>query len=274
MKGGKRPLGYTIIEVMIVLAVSGVMFLIAASFIGGKQERTSFTAGVSEMASRIQDTIQQVTSGQYSDVGLNCVFTGSNTSVSSGINAQGTNSSCIFLGKIIHFSEHNSAGGSHNYETFSLAGRLVNPTVSTPVTLASTYPSAIDPSLTTQQIIPQQLDVSAMKITPLVGSPPVPGPPVTNYSLGFIQNLGASTGAGSFQSGGQTIVMVYGRLLATPGISESAAANSLSNSVDYAQQAQICVTDHTQTAELIIGTNNNQLSVDVNRNPGLACPPS
>jgi len=264
MKGGKRPLGYTIIEVMIVLAVSGVMFLIAADFISGKQERTSFTEGVNEMASRIQDTIQQVTSGQYSDIGLNCSFTGSSTSVFSGTNPQGTNSTCIFLGKLIHFSEHDAAGGSHNYETFSLAGGLVNPTVSTPVTLANVYPAAIDPSLTTQQTIAQRLDVvTGMKVTPFVGSPPVPGPPVTNYSIGFIQNLGASTGAGSFQSGGQTISMVYGRTLSAPGMTEFAAATALNSNIDYAQKAQICLTDGTQTAELIIGTNNNQFSVDV-----------
>lgn len=55
MKGGKSPLGYTVVEVMIVLAVSGIMFLVAANFINGKQQKTSFANGVNEMASRIQD---------------------------------------------------------------------------------------------------------------------------------------------------------------------------------------------------------------------------
>ena len=68
MNGGKRPLGYTIIEVMIVLAVSGVMFIIAASFISGKQESTAFTEGANEFASQLQQTIAEVADGQYSDV--------------------------------------------------------------------------------------------------------------------------------------------------------------------------------------------------------------
>ena len=78
MLGGKnkQPLGYTIIEVMIVLAVSGLMFIIAATFINGKQQRATFTAGVNEMASELQNVIEQVNDGSYADVPLNCVSAG------------------------------------------------------------------------------------------------------------------------------------------------------------------------------------------------------
>ena len=50
----KQPFGYTIVEVMIVLAVSSAMFLIAANFINGKQERTAFSQGSNEMVSQLQ----------------------------------------------------------------------------------------------------------------------------------------------------------------------------------------------------------------------------
>src|SRR4051812_28553600 len=105
MNGGKLPLGYTVIEVMIVLAVSGLMFVIATNFISGKQAKTSFTAGSNELASKVQDLIGEVNDGKYSDIPLSCSANiGGPTSVSDGApdaETQGTNPQCVFLGKIL-----------------------------------------------------------------------------------------------------------------------------------------------------------------------------
>lgn len=104
MKGVKQPLGYTIIEVMIVLAISGLMFLIAANFISGKEESTSFTEGTNEFVTDMQSVINQVTDGQYSDISFQCVSSGGTLSFPSG-GSQGTNPACVFLGKFLYFPQ-------------------------------------------------------------------------------------------------------------------------------------------------------------------------
>jgi prepilin-type N-terminal cleavage/methylation domain-containing protein len=282
MKGGKRPLGYTIIEVMIVLLISGVMFLIASEFIGGKEQTTAFTQGVNTMASQIQNTIQEVIAGQYSDIPLSCTFNGvgSQTIPGIGTNSQGTNPECVFLGKIIRFTGQNSP----NYEVISLAGGQIDPSTLPASTtqqqlLNDAWPAVIcsgTSCLTTTDTIQQQINVVGMCITPL-GSASCSA---DFYNIGFIQSLGTPNGEGSFQSGAQPISMVYSPVTTPSGESYPSTADNLSinHNVDYAQSATICLSDSAgttsgQLAKLIIGSNNNQYGVTVQRvNAGTPCP--
>src|SRR4051794_6940104 len=110
MKGVKAPSGYTIIEVLIVLAVSGVMFIMAANFIDGKNSRTRFQQGSNELGSRVQSVIEEITDGQYSDIPFTCNSTSSSITITGTPQQQGKNYDCIFIGKIIHFS----VGGNQN----------------------------------------------------------------------------------------------------------------------------------------------------------------
>lgn len=263
MNGANRPLGYTIIEVLIVLAISGVMFLIASEFISGKEESTSFTQGVTSMASEIQNVIQQVDTGQYSDIGLNCTYNGSITTVVTGTNPQGTNNECVFLGKMMRFS----GLGQANYEVISLAGGQLNPAnfpanPNPQVLLTAAAPAVID-ALTTSQTIQQQLDVTGMSVTDASGAIHRN----TFYNFGFVLNLGTPDGNGSFESGSQPISMVY-----SP-VTTAQADSSINNNVYYAQSATLCVSDNAQLAKITIGVNNDQLGVDTTRlNVGSVCP--
>lgn len=274
MKGGKRPLGYTIIEVMIVLLISGVMFIIASQFISGKEQTTAFTQGVNTMASQVQNTIQEVVSGQYSDIPLNCTFNGGNTTIVPGNNAQGTNPECVFLGKLIRFTGLNSP----NYEVISLAGGQIDPTALPATTTAQQILNDTDPTvicsgtscLTTSQSIQQQLNIVGMSVTDASGIVHKN----TFYNIGFIQSLGTPNGQGSFQSGAQPISMVYSPVT-TPGAEPD---TSINGNVDYAQSATICVSDSAgttsgQLAKIIIGSSNNQYGVTVQRvDVGTPCP--
>lgn len=249
MLGGKnkhqhRPLGYTIIEVMIVLAVSGMMFVIAANFINGKQQRTAFTQGTNEMASQIQNVIEQVSDGQYSDIPLACSFNGTTTTVTSGAQSQGTNSTCTFLGKLFRFSSVNK----DTYKVLSLAAGRADASTGNP-TLASVDPVVIT-DLTSSQNIPQQLDVKNVSVNGHVSN---------YYNFGFSQGLGAASG-GSFQSGAQTVSLVYSPVnLSNPATSDTDVNGNLA----YAKSAAVCLTDGTRYARILIGSPNNdsQLSV-------------
>ncbi len=74
MPGGRnrQSLGYTIVEVLVVLAVSSFMFVIAANFINGRQERASFASGSNDLASALRNVLNQVADGHYSDVPMTC----------------------------------------------------------------------------------------------------------------------------------------------------------------------------------------------------------
>lgn len=271
MLGGKnqKPLGYTIIEVMIVLAVSGVMFLIAANFINGKQARTAFSEGVNEMASRIQDTIEQVTDGQYGDIPFNCTAS-SNSGASLGFNTasgntQGTNPSCVFVGKFFHLSASNDPS---SYEVFSLAaargatsllGQGVKPV----------YDPASGVDLTSKQTVPQHLQLSTTGVK-------VNGAG-RYYGFGFAQSQGtAGAVSGTYASGAQTISLVYGWSLTNSADGESQAASKLTGPwrMLSAKSAQFCLTDGTRYAQISVGDSSNgasQISVKVKMNGTTPC---
>jgi len=262
MRGGKnrQPLGYTIVEVMIVLAVSGVMFVIAAGFINGKQARAAFTTGVNEMASTIQDTLDQVSDGKYSDIPLNCSFNGSQTSITSGgSNQQGTNATCVFLGKMIRWDV-----GAADYTVYSLAGGRSTDfaTGTTDITNLSAADPRVITDLNTTGSVPQQLTVEKITIDSLTytGSPPYD--PV----FGFLQSLGTSSG-GALKTGGQTIGLYYMNLQQHTPIQSSVPL-----SIMPASTIDMCLTDDTRTAHITIGSgNDSQQAVNVRMTGNAPC---
>jgi prepilin-type N-terminal cleavage/methylation domain-containing protein len=255
MNGGKnrQPLGYTIVEVMVVLAVSGVMFLIAAQFISGKQEKAAFTAGVNDTASRIQDVIEQVNDGKYSDVPIGCALSlsGTGLTINGLVGAQqGTQNQCVFLGKLLEFN-----AGSPNYTVASIAGSFLSG--DTQPTLANDNPTLTSPYLDDSQVTPQSLDVTHILIKDDNGNPLALD---SVFNFGFIQSLGSSNGS-TFNTGAQTLLLVY---------SPSAGV------FKYAQAVTVCVTDHIQTSRLVLGGNavsQGSLNVDIQHvDPGVTCP--
>lgn len=101
----KKSAGFTIVETMIVLAVSASLFFIAAIFVGGKQAKTEFQVGVRNIQTELQQIINETASGYY---GLqntsSCTATGlpgSDLTFSPGTNNLGASGDCIFIGKAI-----------------------------------------------------------------------------------------------------------------------------------------------------------------------------
>ncbi|MEK7059197.1 MAG: hypothetical protein AAB971_00335 [Patescibacteria group bacterium] len=269
MKGVRQSFGYTVVELMIVLAVSGVMFIIAANFISGKQGKTSFIQGSNEMVSRIQGVIEQVTDGQYTDIPMSCTSNGSSLSITGAVKAQGTNPQCVFMGKIMHFSV---ASNRNKYEVFSLAGTRLKsdgtPAINfTDSRLTAVYfPSVVPPiNLTSQFTTPQNLDITDMKAVAADTGVVFPG----SYGVGFVQGMGTAgldingDADGSYKSGAQTISMVYLPVMANRN--EADAANSINAGlVNKAKSVCIAVSDGTRGALINIGTDEgSQISVEI-----------
>ena len=64
---GGRSHGFTIVETMIVLAVSGALFTSAIFFIGGRQQKAEFTASVRNFETSINDIANDVSDGYFAD---------------------------------------------------------------------------------------------------------------------------------------------------------------------------------------------------------------
>jgi len=98
--------GFTIVETMIVLAVTAALFISAVGLISGKQNKTQFTTAINGVKQQLEQIINESTSGYYPNgANFKCVASTTNTHVdlSAGSNQQGTNSSCVFMGKAIQF---------------------------------------------------------------------------------------------------------------------------------------------------------------------------
>lgn len=101
-----RMSGFTIVETMIVMAVTGIMFISVVLLINGKQQRAQFQFAVKDVQTQIRQIITETTAG-YNQLGNNtCSSFGGKPKLATGTtDTLGTNASCVFLGKTIIFSQ-------------------------------------------------------------------------------------------------------------------------------------------------------------------------
>ena len=111
--------GYTIVEALIFLAVSGGLLVASSTIISGRTENTKFSQGVVEVEQNLQDVFNDVSTGFFPSNGLfSCDNTGPDgLNISSVASAQGTNSGCIFVGKLIKF-----VPDSTDYTIYTMVG--------------------------------------------------------------------------------------------------------------------------------------------------------
>ncbi|HVC36673.1 MAG TPA: prepilin-type N-terminal cleavage/methylation domain-containing protein [Candidatus Dormibacteraeota bacterium] len=274
MTGGedKKSHGYTIIEVMIFLAISGFMFILAIAFVSGKQAKSEFKQGTNDINQQVQTVINDVSNGFYpSNSNFSCSAGASGpptfTNIATEQGQNGGHSSfgqggCIFLGKVIQFSPQGSGGVGYNI--FSVAGRQYmdgSNIVST--NLQQAAPTAIAApkspiSLTENKTLEWGLSVTK---TFYDGN---------NINCSPSQNLGSIAFFGSFgqyagtdlQSGAQSVMVacVPGSSLNNSG---TQTVNDITNITDTDvvsnSQFVICFAGgQNQRASLTIGSTNGQ----------------
>lgn len=94
--------GYTIVEVMLFLAISGVIFAGAVTVFSGQQNRTGFSQGIRDLASQIQKDVDEVSSSVFLGGGNFTCTTSAVTGraqLSVGTPGLGSNQDCMFLGR-------------------------------------------------------------------------------------------------------------------------------------------------------------------------------
>jgi hypothetical protein len=113
--------GYTIVEVMIFLAVTMGLFAMIAGTFSGRQATTEFSVAAREMESRLQDIANDVSTGFYNNPGtFRCTLSGGAPLIDTvSPTAQGTNNACIFIGRVVQFDLATSA---KDFNLYSVVG--------------------------------------------------------------------------------------------------------------------------------------------------------
>jgi hypothetical protein len=118
----KREVGYTIIEVMLFLAASGAMLTGALLVFGGQNSRVQFAQGMRDLESKIQDTVNDVSTGYFpNSTKINCTISATGApqlSIRSTANEDiGQNEQCQLLGKVLHFPVN-----TENFKVYGVVG--------------------------------------------------------------------------------------------------------------------------------------------------------
>ncbi len=140
--------GYTIIETLIYLGVTSMLFVSAAALISGQQGKTEFVQSVREVESYISDISNDVSTGYFpsSDVGCNHVGSGP---VLVGSGELGTRGSCLYIGRLFHVFP-DEADGDHRITVYTIVGTRKQST-------AANSPEATNLSEANVSIFPGQL---------------------------------------------------------------------------------------------------------------------
>lgn len=204
--------GYTIIEVLLFVAISGFMFVVAAIFINGKQAQVAFKQGMNGANSEIDSIVNQVANGEYNSLGnYKCsAGAGSGPQFTNGSQDQGANEGCIFVGKVLQF---NPAGNPSSYEIYTVAGRQFDATTGEAVTsFSAALPCVVDscggsgPNLTTSGQLQDGLQITHM--LQCAGNDPDCTNGASVGAFGFFSSFSSlnSQKTGDLQSGSQSIV--------------------------------------------------------------------
>lgn len=215
MNGGKnrKPhgFGYTIVEVMLFLAISGFMFVLAAIFINGKQANAEFRQGINDANTQLRTVMNDVVNGFYPSANnFQCMTNLSGAPYfPAGTKNQGQNLGCLFIGKVVQFGVQgsgNSTDGWSGYSIYSVAGRqFANGSLTQPpASFADSQPVAITSGNITQKKA-FQWGITATSVCSPAPSLPAKCTSTTPGAIGFFGAFGSFDSSNTLQSGSQTV---------------------------------------------------------------------
>lgn len=271
--------GVTIIEAMIFLAVTGLLLISALAVFNGRISRTQFTNSVRELDAQLRTVTNDVASGLFPDTqGFTCTAASGNGPhiEDSGMTEQGTNTDCIFLGKVIQFGPAKggcsvgSTSGCDQINVITVVGQRHTSTDKEVTTLAEAKPLAIAPGTSDN---PDNEDITntitlpyGVEISRVIQQSPAPPCPCDVGSVAITQSLGKYSGT-DVVSGSQSlqVIPVPNTLVGDPindisaDIKSSLAGGSVNPGV------VVCLVSGTsnQRAAIRIGTNKREITTDV-----------
>lgn len=137
--------GYTIVETMIFLGVTGVLLISAMTLMAGRQATVQFSQAVTDVQSRMQEVVGQVANGYFPNNGqFSCIVAADSVppTFNNTPSPQGTSNDCVYLGKALSFNNNASNSG---YDVFSLAARRLDDSRREVSSIDNAYPTPIAP---------------------------------------------------------------------------------------------------------------------------------
>lgn len=263
--------GFTIVETLIVLAVTGTMLLMAATFVSGRQNKTQFQTAINSLQQQLQQIINQTSSGFYNNnADFSCIGTGTFVTLSNLTSkSQGSNEGCIFLGNALQFGTGAGDPAASQLAIIPIVGKQYSGLGTTqPVQdIATAKPRAVYP-------LGEGISTGAVSSDSMQGGLTVASsnPACTSGGMCYIKGaLKTQTGAivflsgdsngslasvdatGQFKPGGQQFSLwgVHGSVPAQPTSNVAAdignAAANPTNGLFPADSASICIASGTTT---------------------------
>lgn len=185
--------GYTIIEVMIVLAISGTILAAALIFFRGQQGETSFDVSVHDADSELTTRLKEVSTAlSYFPDQYSCRFDNATKKIVITADPpanQGTNRDCIVLGKA--FWPHKDSSDIDIYTV--IGSRLEDGTGSITTNLDHALPTVNGDLLKQTYTIGAATILSSQVLSNS-------GDTGTTYLVGYYSNLSGSSGVANLQS--------------------------------------------------------------------------
>jgi type II secretory pathway pseudopilin PulG len=268
-----RPLGFTIVETMIVLAIGTVVGISALILLTERLSKNDFMIASNNFVQHLQQVLTDTDSGYYFNNGnFTCnepASPGSTITISSGSTAQGSNYGCISLGTVLQL---HPLGQSSQYVIIPLAGNQYTDALNTevsetipqaqPIPIATYYgsPSTVDASQTAN--LDDGLQIYYLKADSNDGT----HVNVPVGAIGFLPgdasgNL-ASQDSTSISSNAQTLQLYY-----VGGTNVNEARPTLASQINAtnliaAKDVQICITNGGDESDLVTmnGTNASDIT--------------
>ena len=283
-----RAAGFTIVETLIVLAVTGFLFVAIAATLSGKQGRNQFIEAINNVQGQIQQSISEVQSGYYTNTNnFKCDSTGSGVHITPGAAAQGTNVSdiargCVFLGKALQFGTDTTPA---QVTAFSLAGWIgasgTDPVTAladsdiTPIykTTIGTYTNTTAPTSGVTSVGGLLNGLTLASFTYNNGGSDLP-----IAAVAFVSELGSLKASNTYNSGIQPVdlipVGIGGSNLKRSNQDVANALNSINPTlINPKNGVKICFASGTtnQSGLITIGANGDSLRVDLQIMDGTTC---
>ena len=261
--------GFTIVETLIVIAVTSFLLSSAILLVAGQQRKVEFTQSAQEIRSAIEQVITETGAGFYPNSGnVRCTVSGTTLSITNTAGtAQGSNTGCIFLGKVMQFGV--AGTDPQQYITHIVAGLQDNTG-----TLASAKPMTVDIN-GTRATGSLRGGLQAVSMKYVIGA--------TKTDIGavaFLNGLGSYSG-GQLVSGSQQMALVPVTASGTvPNTNQATVVGAIDSQLRNADSlinpsggVEICFKSGgtKQSALVTIGSNGRNLSAKLDIKSTVDC---
>lgn len=260
-----EPTGYTIVETMIFLAVSGILFFSAMLLVNGQQRKTEFETNVRDFNTKLQSVIGNVASGYYNNPGAIICDADPGpprrpriTDIPDDATSQGLNEDCTFVGQFITVP---NPPGNDRFTITSHAGLRLNDSGEEVQSLAESIPTPITQTAEDYELL-NGLRAKMRIATKDAGGVIVGGIPIV--TLAVAPTFGSYNAFGDLNSGSARVDF---HAIKSDGI----------DTVNPGDGIQICIVDDPNTDNIgpgqtgLIYLSNGNTSVTIDNDNGV-CP--